>query len=717
MSFRLHLADRKAIVVLVIAMALPSNLPARQQLPDTTGFYTDKEDSLKAAVLTDRQAGNYLSRGKDLRTEVISSAGLRKMACCNLAESFENSASVTVGYSDAVTGARQIRLLGLGGVYVQMLDESRPSMRGLSAPFGLSYVPSPWLESIQVSKGLSSVTYGVEAITGQINTEYRKPTDEKPLFMNASVMNDTKTDFNVASSLQLNDSWSTVILGHISGNFETEDHNHDGFMDDPEMLQINLANRWYYYADSGAQLRFGLRALQDKRKGGQEDYDHGSYTLSSSSPWGSDITNRSLNAYFKLGLPLREDNSSNIAFVADYTLTDMDSWFGATKYFATQNSGYANLLWLNDFSENHSLTLSLGGTVDALNESFAREVAEQTLAPGRTTDSFGSAGLAAEYTFHAGEIFSAIAGLRGDWFSGGEGFKFSPRLTLKYIPANWIVIRGNAGRGLRRAMPLVDNIGVLSTGKSFIGDYDSHLIEDAWTYGGNVTFYLPFGANPDNTYLSLDYFGTSFSDRLVVDYDHTANAICFYSLGSRRSRTNNYQADFNIEPFKRFTLTLTFRYTDAKIEYDGRGLSEKPMTSRYKGVLNMQYATNLNKWVFDFTASINGKARVYSFMEDATDSDGDLLYEDGFTPAYPLLYLQVTKRFKGLDIYLGAENLTGYRQKNLLLGTAATTSSGSHHSGASVDTSASDFDASCVWGPIMGARYYLGFRLTLWKKS
>lgn len=713
-----HLCSKssKVIALIFIAVALPFMLSARPQLPDTTDFYKDREDSLNAAVFTDRQAGNYLSRGKDLRTEVISSAGLRKMACCNLAESFENSASVTVGYSDAVTGARQIRLLGLSGVYTQMLDESRPSMRGLAAPFGLSHVPSPWLESIQVSKGLSSVTYGVEAITGQINTEYRKPTDEKPLFVNASVMNDTKTDFNITSSLQLNDSWSTVLLGHISGNFETDDHNHDGFMDDPQMLQVNLANRWYYYADSGAQLRFGFRALQDKRKGGQDGYDHDAYTLSSTSPWGSDITNRSLNAYFKLGLPLREDNSSNIAFVADYTVTDMDSWFGATKYFATQNSGFANLLWLNDFNESHSLTLSLGGTVDGLNENFSRKVAEQTLNLGRVSDAFGSAGVAAEYTFHAGETFSAIVGLRGDWFSGGEGFKFSPRLTLKYITAEWLVLRANAGRGLRRVMPLVDNIGVLSTGKSFLGSYDSHLLEDAWTYGGNATFYFPFGANPENTYLSLDYFGTSFAEQLVTDYELAANAISFYALGGRRSRTNNYQADFNIEPFNRFTLTLTFRYTDAKIEYEGRGLSEKPMTSRYKGVLNMQYATNLNKWVFDFTASINGKAKVYDFMKDMTDSDGELLYEDGFTPAYPLLYLQVTKRFKGFDIYLGAENLTNYRQKNLLVGTA-TSSSGGHHGGVTVDTSASDFDASCVWGPIMGARYYLGFRLTLWKKS
>ena len=208
--------------VIPLRMAAGQHLPSHQITParetslqDTTGIYGERKDSLEATVFTSRQDGNYLARRKELRTEVISSAGLRKMACCNLAESFENSASVTVGYSDAVTGARQIRLLGLSGVYTQMLDENRPAMRGIAAPFGLSYVPGQWLESIQVAKGLSTVVNGVESITGQINTEYRKPTDEKPLFVNLSTMNDTKTDFNIASSLQMGERWSPVILGHV----------------------------------------------------------------------------------------------------------------------------------------------------------------------------------------------------------------------------------------------------------------------------------------------------------------------------------------------------------------------------------------------------------------------------------------------------------------------------------------------------------------------
>ena len=678
---------------------------------DTVSLYGERKDSLDASVAVSRQDGNYIKKGSPIRTEVISSAGLQKMACCTLAESFENSASVTVGYSDAVTGARQIRLLGLSGVYTQMLDENRPAMRGLASPFGLSYVPGQWLSSIQIAKGASSVINGVESMTGQINMEFRKPTDEKPLFLNASVMSDTKLDFNAASSLQIGDRWSTVLLGHVSGNLKSFDHNHDGYMDDPRMLQFNFANRWYYLADSGVQLRFGVRALQDSRKGGQEGYDHREYSISNSLPWGSDIMNRSLNGYVKVGVPLSSDNSMNIAVVADYTLYDMDSWFGSTMYSGRQHSGFLNVLYRYDINSSHSLTAGFGSSYDRIGEDFRREIvfpdpALTSVSNKGTTDLF-NAGIFAEYTFHAGDRLTAIAGARGEWYNL-DGFKLSPRATLKYSPAEQIVIRLNGGRGLRYSMPFSDNIGVLSTGKAFKGIYDEHLLEDSWTYGGNVTYYLPFGASSD-TYISFDYFHTGFGQQMVVDYEMGPNSIWFYDLDGNRSWTDNFQLDFSVEPVERFTVSLTCRYTDAKIEMRGRGLVEKPMTSRFKGVLNLQYATRLSKWIFDFTASLNGSCRVYDFMLDARGDDGKLLYENGRTPVYPLLYAQVTRRFKGMDVYVGGENLTNFRQKDVIIGAA-------RDRDGIVNPRQPSFDASAVWGPLMGMKFYAGVRFTLWKK-
>ena len=707
-----HLAA-SAMIARETGAAMTVQADVMPEVKDTAGIYGERKDSLDAAVFVGRQDGNYLSKRTPIRTEVISSAGLHKMACCTLAESFENSASVTVGYSDAVTGARQIRLLGLSGVYTQMLDENRPVMRGLSAPFGLSYVPGQWLESIQIAKGAASVINGVESVTGQINMEYRKPTDEKPLFLNASVMSDTKLDFNIASSLQLGQKWSTVILGHVSGNVRSFDHNHDGFMDDPMMLQFNLANRWLYLADNGVQVRFGVKALHDTRKGGQEGYDHDTYQEwedgYADDPWGSDIVNKSLGGYLKVGIPLSEDNSQNIAFVADYSYTDMDSWFGQSTWLGSQHSVFGNLMYQNEINESHRFTVGIGGTFDRYDEYINRYVRSETMAPAYVNDritGLATAGVFGEYTFTAGEKFTSIVGLRGDWYKG-DGFKFSPRVTLKYSPVDKIAIRLNGGRGLRYANPLIDNIGVFSTGKLFSGNFEEHTLEDAWTFGGNLTYYLPFGAS-SNTYISFDYFRTAFSQQMIVDYEHLNNVISFYNLDGRRSYTDNFQVDFNVEPVERFTVTATFRYTDARVTLEGQGLVEKPMTSRYKGVLNMQYATNLNKWIFDFTASVNGPCRVYDFMRDLKDADGNRLYVNGYTPVYPLLYLQVTRRFKGVDVYIGGENLTNFRQKNVILGSRDSST-------GLVSAHQPSFDASAVWGPIMGARFYAGVRFTLWK--
>ena len=632
-------------------------------------------DTLEAAVASISVQANYLSKGKDLRTEVISSAGLMKMACCNLAESFENSASVTVGYSDATTGARQIRLLGLSGVYTQMLDENRPVMRGLSSPFGMTYIPGPWLETIQIAKGSPSVINGAESMTGQINMEHRKPTDEKPLFVNASVMNDTKTDLNILSSLQLSDKVYTILMGHVDGNFKTFDMNGDGFADDPQLLQFNLANRWLYYTEKW-QSHWGVRAIRDTRKGGQID-----------GPWKSDVVNSSLDAYFKLGRALREDGSASVAIVTDYNIQKMDSGFGNNAYNALQQSVFANLIYRNQFNESNDLTVGVNATADWWEEDLA--AAKSVNFSGEKNRYFQMSPYA-EYTFKQGEKLSVITGLTGVFLGGGD-FRPVPRLTMKYQPVDALVLRANGGRGVRRANPVVDNFGILSTGKDLLGNFTERLVEDSWTFGGNATINFT-----EKTYLSVDFFRTQFTQQLLA-YREGASSILLYNLDGHESFSNNYQLDFSTEPVERLSLNFTARYTDARAWQPFGEVRELALSSRFKGVFNAQYKTRLSKWIFDFTASLIGSARVYDFMAQ-WDKD---LYPDGRTPTYPLLYAQITRRFNGFDLYLGGENLMGFTQKSPIV---------------SADFPYSPyFDAASVWGPLMGAKIYAGIRITVWK--
>ena len=643
-----------------LALCILAGIAAAAQEPDT----------LSASVATARQQANYLSKGKELRTEVISSQGLMKMACCNLAESFENSSSVTVGYSDAVTGARQIRLLGLSGTYTQMLDENRPVMRGLGAPFGLSLIPGPWLESIQIAKGSPSVINGVESMTGQINLEHRKPTDSKPLFLNGSIMSDTKADLNLSSSLQLSDKLSTVVLGHADGNFKRFDKNADGFADDPSLLQLSLGNRWLYYTPTW-QFRWGIQGSYDRRRGGQLE-----------GPWVSDVSNTLVNAYLKAGRSLREDGSASIALVADYSFRRMGALQGRNDYGATEHSAFGNLIYRNRFSESHDFTAGVNFTADWWEEALSAR--GQDFSAARTLVLQG--GPYAEYTFKPGERFTLIGGVAGVYVGGGA-WRVAPRMTLKYQPFEALVLRANGGRGLRRAHPVVDNFGVLATGKTLSGSFTERILEDAWTYGGNVSYYFS-----ESTYLSADFFRTRFTNQLLANRE-APTGIFLYALDGNLSYSNSFQLDFSAEPLSGLTLSLTARYTDARAWQPGLGVRQVPLVSPFKGVFNAQYKTHLSRWIFDFTASLLGPSRVYDFMKN--------MYPEGSTPWYPQLFAQVTRRFRGFDLYLGGENLTGFMQHTPIIGAS--------------EPFGPSFDAASVWGPLMGVKVYLGFRVTIWK--
>ncbi|MDR0694212.1 MAG: TonB-dependent receptor [Prevotellaceae bacterium] len=664
--------------------------------------------ALNEIVVTGRQAGNYISKLSTIKTEVISAAGLTKMACCNLAESFENSAGITVGYSDAVSGARQIRLLGLSGNYVQMLDESRPDMRGLAQPFGLSYTPGQWLESIQIAKGAGSILQGYENITGQINLEYRKPITPQPLFLNLYLDRFLRTEANVASSLQLSGKWSSILLAHASVDPEKYDGNHDGFIDEPVKRQLNLANRWTYLADNGAQLRFGVKGLYEKRESGQMDFD-GSRPRDTSA-YGSNIENKHFNAYVKLGIPLgalqppREDldaapATSNIAFTADYTFHELNSFFGLKNYNGRENTATFNTLFQSGFGKYHSYIAGASFRWDdyrELLEDVWLDNSRQHYNDNVNLDRREiTGGLFGEYTFAYKEKLTLVAGLRADYHSLYR-WLFTPRATLKYHFSDRLILRASGGRGFRTANVIADNIGMLATGRK-IQIADDLQQEEAWTFGGSLSWYFPWGY--DDASISVDYFRTDFTHQVLVDAERYLyeppqdySVYWVYNLQGK-SYSNTFQVDFSVQPAERFTLLAAFRYTDAKTAYAYDRLRERPLNDRFKALLNLQYATRMNIWTFDVTAQLNGVTRL---------PDLERIHSGNrYSPAYPVFFAQVTRKFKGIDVYLGCENILNYMQDDPVL-----------YAG---DPYSPQFNSTVIWAPLMGRRIYAGIRYTLYK--
>lgn len=641
------------------------------------------------------------------KKEMITFSGLCKMACCNLAESFENSASVTVGYSDAVSGARQIKLLGYAGMYTQMLDETRPIMRGLSSTYGLEYTPGMWLKGIQIAKGVTSVVNGYEALTGQINLEHRKPTDEEPLFVNLFLSDDLRAEANITSALQINSKLSTVILSHVSIDKMKIDHNDDGFLDMPLKEQYNVANRWLYVADNGIQLRYGLRFLYEDRKGGQKDYTSADrYTLNS---YGSEIINKNFNAYVKAGFPLKrnkldpsdplfeEETISNFAVVTDYVYHQEDAFFGIKDYAGDQNSFYTNLLYQINFGKKHQLIAGGTFTADLYNESLIDRYTTGKSATGsynvaRKDYNFDrdllTTGLFGEYTFKLADKFDAVAGVRGD-YNNRYGWMFTPRGHVKWNLTPTTVVRGSAGVGYRIMSLLTDNISMLATGRSMNFADDLNPLERGFTAGASITQSFKLFRDPQAS-ISFDYFRSQFTNQVIVDQETNSSQILFYNLDGN-SYTNTYQVDFSYEPLERFTIFATFRYNDTRVTLQENRSVETPLIDRYKGLINLQYATKFDKWIFDFTAQVNGQSRLPVQNADFASST--------YSPVYPMFFAQVTRKFKKVDVYVGCENIGNYRQDQPIISAG--------------DPFSTKFNSTVVWGPIMGRKFYAGMRFTL----
>ena len=675
---------------------------------------------LEDVVVEGNLSGNFVKRDGIVKNEMISFAGLCKMACCNLAESFENSASVTVGYSDAISGARQIKMLGLAGTYTQILDENRPIMRGLSAPYGLSYTPGMWLNSIQVSKGVASVTAGHEAITGQINLEHRKPTDDERLFVNLYLDDELRPEANISTAFPVskNKKLSSVILLH--GSMDTDvrkmDHNDDGFRDLPLADQFNIANKWLYAADNGTQIRWGWKFVQENRLGGMLDYKN-SMRDQMREKWdqpgtlyGSKIRNRGANGYFKIGMPVgpsvydpdeKDEMRSNLAFVADFDHFNENAYFGLNDYKGNENALAMNLMYNHYFTYRSSLIVGAQAQLQYYRESLANNTPWIEAAKSRFYDfdrSEQEVGAYAEYTYAVKDKFSIVAGVRGDYNAFYDKFFVTPRGHIRWNITPSTTLRGSAGLGYRSTNVITDNIGILATGRAIVfkdSDFSKfNRLEKALTVGGSLT--QTFGlVSADDATLSFDYFRTQFYNSVIADQEYNADQILLYN-SDKRSYTDTYQIDFSWTPVERLDIFATFRYTNSEMTIDRpdgtTARVERPLVSQYKTLLNIQYATKFRRWVFDATAQLNGPARIPTQTGNLAD--------DKYSPRYPMFFAQVSRKIGKFDIYVGCENIADYRQHDPILNADNPFSTG--------------FNSMNVWGPLMGRKFYAGLRFNLY---
>jgi outer membrane receptor protein involved in Fe transport len=672
---------------------------------------------LSEVQITGRKDNTFISKLSTRQTTVITTGELQRAACCNLAESFETNASVDVSFSDAVSGARQIQLLGLSGIYSQVMTENIPLLRGLATTYGLNYIPGSWMESIQIAKGTSSVVQGYESITGQINVEYKKPESGDRFFLNLFGNSNARFEANADASHKFNERLSTSILVHGADFRQKIDRNSDNFMDAPKLTTITAMNRWDYILEGKWVSRFGVKYLYEDRNGGQTAFDKSDHTYDTTGIstdkkfYGIGVKTNRLEAFWKNGLLFHGSGESSIGLILSGINHQQDGFYGINKYHGHEQNLNANLTYTVHLAgEQHKLSAGVSYMLDDFSENYQQtqltyryQLLPDSIAPTQSDlftlvdDSLliynldrkeWASGVFAEYTFDIKNRFSLIAGVRGD-YNSRFGYYFTPRLHLKVNILPDMVLRGSVGKGFRSPNLLAENSAVFVSQRT-LHFADNLGNEEAWNYGVNFTWDMKLFNHKSE--ISLDAYRTNFVNQVVVDQDSLPTAVFFYNLDGK-SYANVLQAQLIFAPVHRLSVTAAFRLNDVRIT-EGGELKTKAMVNAYKGLISLSYATKFDKWKFDLTGQLNGPSRLPD-----TEKMPSTLRRPDKSPAWFNLLGQVTRKFKSIDLYIGGENLTNFRQMDPIV--------------EYWKPFHTHFDGSMAWGPILGISVYAGLRLTI----
>jgi outer membrane receptor for ferrienterochelin and colicins len=649
------------------------------------------QEKLDEVIIEKKKKGIQKSLKKTTNTSVVTSKELLKAACCNLAESFETNPSIDVNFSDALTGTKQIKMLGLTSPYLMITEENIPSVRGASQAYGLSFTPGTWIESIQITKGAGSVVNGYESISGQINTEIIKPANDIPFFLNFYGSTDSRYELNTHFNKKVSDKWSTSLFVHGNARVQKNDMNDDMFLDNPLGKQVNISNRWQYSNPESGWVSFiNARFMKDEKQTGEYDFDPETDKLTTNH-WGSEINTERLDFSSKVGYVFKDMPYQSVGFQNAFSNHNQESYFGLNQYDIKQQSYYSNLIF-NSIINNtkHKFATGLNFTYDNYVEKVNR------VDVGRIDNSVGAF---FEYTYDDTDKFSYVFGVRADNHNRLGSF-ITPRLHVRYNPWEKSVLRFSAGRGKRAANIYAENQQLFASSRQFsVLDTDGKLYglnpEIAWNYGMSFTqnFKL-FGKSADVT---MDFYRTDFQNQAIVDVMQSSQQVVFYNLKGD-SYANSLQLDFNLEIIKHLNLRTAYKYYDISTDYLS-GTFQRPLQAKHRLFGNIEYETHISdegqQWRFDATVNWLGKQQLPT---TATNPVDDRLPE--FSPSFTTLNMQITlQQSSTLEFYFGGENIGNYRQINAILG---------EHNPFGMY-----FDTSIIYGPVFGQMFYAGLRFKI----
>lgn len=640
--------------------------------------------SLKEVEVKGSRPDTYISQVNPIKTEVLTTTELEKNACCNLSESFESNPTVDASYSDAVTGARQIQMLGLSGTYVQSLVDVLPHIRGLNTSFGFNFIPGPWVENIYVSKGNGSVVNGYESITGQIAVELKKPERSDKFFLNLYGNNEGRFETNVLQSFILDSNWSTMYLFNGSVMQNKMDHNHDSFLDVPLNKQYQVMNRWKFDSGKRVESMFGIRYLNDDRTAGDIRFNPNLDKLTSNY-YGIGIKTSRFETFAKSSFNFRECDYKSIGLQLSYIHHSTDAYYGLRSYDAHEQTFYSNLIFQSRIGESkYKFRTGISFMADTYHDHLdSLLIARQEVVPGTFF----------ELTYDDEQHWTIVPGIRADYNSEYDWF-INPRLHVRYKISENSSIRASAGSGHHTPHILAENTALPASSKQIIIT-ENLKAEHAWNTG--INYSLCFLVNGREMKFSIDAYRTEFLNQAVVDLYTEPGAAYIYNL-SGKSFSNSLQAEIMYEPVTGIRLKAAWKYNDVKASYNSR-MMEKPLNPKQRALFNAAYETPNGRWKADFTLQYSGKQQLPPYVDHSSHQHSNDKPTSYVAPAFFRSLGQITYMSSKWDVYFGSENIGDYRQHNPVINPD--------------DPFGQHFDTGIVWGPVTGRMFYAGIRFTV----
>ncbi len=649
-------------------------------------FKLSETGTLDEVVVRSQQDGVIISNLNPIKTEQITQTELRKASCCDLAGCFETQSTVQPQTTNIITNSKELRILGLSGVYNQVLIDGFPMIQGLSYTYGISSTPGTLVDNIYVSKGANSVIQGFESISGQINVETKDPDDTDRLLLNVYLNNFMEKHFNANYAFQKG-KWSNLTAVHTVQPADKTDRDGDDFLDLPLLTRYMIFNKWKYGNDQdwGWSSRIGLRFVNEQRIGGQTLFD-GEKDQPSTEAYGQTVNINQPEIWTKTGYRFNDEQS--ITFFASAFHQDQKSFFGTVNYQAEQSNFYGNIQHELNY-KSHNLKTGFSHRHLNLKEdiSFANNALQRTY-DGEYQRLENVSGIFAENTMRFFEDkLTWIVGLRGDYHNQ-FGFQATPRTLLKFDLFPKTILRGNIGTGWRTVNLFSENIGLLVSSRDLIFAEQLNP-EKALNYGINLT--QKFDTDDENLsgYFSADFYRTDFQNQIFPDYDtDPTKAIIQNFTGT--SISNGFQTELYLKIWKRFEVKTGYNFLDV-YRIQGESKQVLPFNSKHKILTTFGYKPLSNQFQFDMNIHWYGKQRLPN-----TQSNPIEFQRPDFSEPYTIVNAQFTYNFKKFELYLGCENIFNFRQNRPII-------SWQNPFGAY-------FDTSSVWGPTRGQESYIGVR-------